>query len=112
MSHCGLLLLIFRMLMLVAGKEASVIIPGVPGQSRGAKSRTKLGEGAHWDEATRTLLWIDIVKGKIFTYDPATRLNTAIDMRQPVGTVVPHTADTLLCACIKGVVVVNSRVAS
>jgi len=93
----------------MSAREASVLVPAIPGATHGAKSRTKLGEGAVWDPLSSSLLWIDIVKGKIFTFDPVTGSNAAIDMRQPVGTVVPHTAETVVAACIKGIVVVDRR---
>jgi sugar lactone lactonase YvrE len=83
------------------------ILPPVLGSARGARSRTELGEGAVWDAAAQRLLWVDIVKGKIFEYDPATERNTGIDCHQPVGTVVPHTDTTVVAALIKGAMVVD-----
>lgn len=73
----------------------------------GVKSCTKLGEGCVWDSAHSRLLWIDIVKGKIFAYDPVARSLTFCDTRQPIGTVVPHTKHTVCAALCSGMAIVN-----
>lgn len=41
---------------------AKVLVPAVV---PGVKGRTKLGEGAVWSDGR--LLWLDIIKGKIFS---------------------------------------------
>lgn len=40
-------------------------------------------------------------------YDPETGANRSIDLHQPIGTVVPHTADTVLVALLKGLVLLD-----
>jgi len=50
-------------------------VSAVPGKAAGAGSRTKLGEGAHWDIDSQTLLWIDVVKGKVFEWDPVAKVS-------------------------------------
>jgi len=54
-------------------------------------SRCALGEGAIWDPHSGRLLWIDIVRAKLFSYDPTTKENRQIMMGQMLGTVVPCT---------------------
>ena len=53
------------------------------------RSRCALGEGACWDPHNQRLLWIDIVRGKLFSYDPKTGENRDLHMKQLLGTVVP-----------------------
>lgn len=48
-----------------------------------------LGEGALWDPCTGRLLWIDIVRGKLFSYDEASADNRDLHLKQLLGTVVP-----------------------
>jgi len=62
-----------------------------------------------WDGACNELLWVDIIKGKLFRYDPKTKVNRTTDLRQPVGTVTPHTQDTVVVALIKGICVVDKQ---
>ena len=78
------------------GMRASVEVSATP---PGAKSRTKLGEGAVWDASAKRLLWIDIIKGKIFTHDAEAKASTFVDTRQAIGTVVPHTTKRVAFAC-------------
>jgi len=73
------------------------------------KDRTQLGEGAVWHNDR--LLWIDIVKGKIFTYNPSKphdQAHTKADVRQVIGTIVPTGNDeTVIAAMSRGVCEVN-----
>lgn len=66
-----------------------------------------LGEGACWCPLTKKLLWVDIYSGRIFRYDPVNNENEEIQTFQPIGTVVPHTKDTVVAALLKGICVVN-----
>ena len=54
------------------------------------------------------LLWIDIVRGKLFSYDPETKENRDVHMKQLLGTVVPVDKELCVLAACKGVAVVNS----
>ena len=47
-----------------------------------------LGEGAIWSHRQNRLLWVDIVRGKLFRFDPSTASNESWDIRQMAGTVV------------------------
>ncbi len=79
---------------------AKLLVPATP---PGVKSRTKLGEGAVWDSENGRLLWIDIIKGKIFTHDPSSGIPTFVDVRQAIGTVVPKSKDTVVAALCSGI---------
>ncbi|XP_046330849.2 regucalcin-like [Haliotis rufescens] len=57
---------------------------------------TTVGEGPHWDDATQTLLFIDINNGKIFRYNPATGTNDMIQLNGAVGFVVPRSKGGLV----------------
>jgi sugar lactone lactonase YvrE len=61
------------------------------------------------DPSTSRLLWIDIVRGKLFSYDEATGDNRDLHMKQLLGTVVPVEAMPELCvvAGVKGFATVN-----
>ena len=71
------------------------------------RSRCALGEGACWDPHNQRLLWIDIVRGKLFSYDPKTGENRDLHMKQLLGTVVPVDEQRCVLAGVKGVCVVD-----
>lgn len=50
-----------------------------------------LGEAAIWHVATKRLLWIDLLKPRLFTLDPATGTTTVLDVKLagPLGAIVP-----------------------
>jgi sugar lactone lactonase YvrE len=52
-------------------------------------------------------LWIDIVRGKLFSFDPKTGSNRDVHMKQLLGTVVPVDKERCVVAGVKGVCVVN-----
>ena len=70
-------------------------------------ARRSLGEGALWCPIRKKLLWIDIARGKIFTFDPADGSNEFVDLRQSVGTVVPLDEKRVVAAIAKGVCVID-----
>ena len=51
-------------------------------------AQASLGEGPLWDEQTRQLYWVDIVKRALHIYDPATGRDQQYDVGEMVGTVV------------------------
>eukprot|EP00912_Choanoflagellata_sp_UC4_P000430 UC4_evm1s267 len=75
------------------------------------RSRCALGEGAIWDVQNSRLLWIDIVRGKLFSYDPHSGgRNSEIALRQLLGTVVfTNQKDLSIIAAAKGVAVIKTK---
>jgi sugar lactone lactonase YvrE len=47
-----------------------------------------VGEGPVWDDASGTLVWVDIMSNAVHRYDPTTDTDRAIDVGQPVGAAV------------------------
>lgn len=62
----------------------------------------QVGEGPIWDEERQVLYWVDIMANKVCVYDPAKKENTAIDVGQPVGTVVVREKGGLMLALHHG----------
>jgi len=61
-----------------------------------------LGEGAIWNSMRQRLQWIDIISGRVFTYDPATGENRICEVGRTVGTVVPRARGGLMLAVHEG----------
>ena len=57
-----------------------------------------LGEGAIWHPGKKALLWVDIIKGKVFMYQPSKGMIHNISLEGMVGTVVPAKGDYLAVA--------------
>jgi sugar lactone lactonase YvrE len=51
-------------------------------------AHARVGEGPVWDDASGTLVWVDIMSHAVHRYDPATGQNRTIDVGQPVGAAV------------------------
>ena len=49
----------------------------------------ELGEGPIWDAARRSLLFVDIMRGHVHEFDPATGRDRVLEVGQPVGAVAP-----------------------
>lgn len=67
-----------------------------------ASTRSKVGEGAVWDDRAQVLWWVDIPAGLIHCYDPATGINETIDYREPVGCLAVREAGGLVLATKSG----------
>ncbi len=65
-------------------------------------SHSLVGEGPLWDEEKQALYWVDIMSNKVCVYDPAKKKNTALDVGQPVGTVVVRESGGLMLALHHG----------
>jgi sugar lactone lactonase YvrE len=50
----------------------------------------KLGEGPRWDDATATLLWVDILNRSVHRYDPATGEDTVQQVSEVVSLALPR----------------------
>lgn len=66
------------------------------------KQRAVLGEGALWYGPQRVLYWVDIMRQKVFIYNPATGENKDYDVGSHVGTVVPRKGGGLMLALQNG----------
>lgn len=58
----------------------------------------ELGEGPVWDTARTRLWWVDILRGRVNWWDPASGENGFVDVGRPVGAVVPRRSGGLLVA--------------
>lgn len=67
------------------------------------KVEAQLGEGAVWDDQINRLLWIDIEGKKLFVLDPFDKTLTTIDVKAPIGTVVPASPDKVVYALSDGI---------
>lgn len=56
------------------------------------QAKSPLGEGAIWDADRNVLYWVDIHRGEVHTFDPATGKDEKIVVGEPVGTVVKRSA--------------------
>lgn len=62
------------------------------------KIKTTVGEGPLWDEKTQRLLWIDVLEGKIFSFDPRDQSNLEIRIGGHVGSIALTDSEKLLAA--------------
>jgi sugar lactone lactonase YvrE len=65
-------------------------------------ARAELGEGIVWDAAAARLVWVDIMRGRVHRFDPASGLTEVRDIGQPVGAAVPATDGSLVVATPEG----------
>ena len=65
-------------------------------------ARAELGEGPVWDAHTACLYFVDILKGQVHRFDPATRAARAFDVGQPVGAIGLTEAGDLVLAVRDG----------
>ena len=62
----------------------------------------ELGEGVTWDAANRRLISVDILRGRIHLFDPASGSLRTLDAGQPVGAAVPRRGGGLVLALRDG----------
>ncbi|MFI7410189.1 SMP-30/gluconolactonase/LRE family protein [Streptomyces sp. NPDC049627] len=67
------------------------------------QAEAELGEGPTWDPATGRLLWIDILRSRIHTYDPVTGRRTVRTAPQHIGAVKPRAGGGLVLNLRDGV---------
>jgi len=65
-------------------------------------NRATLGEGAIWSSRDNALYWVDILKGEVHVFEPATGKARALTIGQFVGTIVPRRAGGLILALHHG----------
>ncbi len=67
-----------------------------------APTRSRIGEGAVWDDRAQALWWVDIPAGRIFRYDPLTGENRSHDFGEPVGCLAVRESGGLVVAAKSG----------
>ncbi|MBA3349856.1 MAG: SMP-30/gluconolactonase/LRE family protein, partial [Actinobacteria bacterium] len=65
-------------------------------------AHAQLGEGPVWDEASRQLVWVDIMASLVHRFTPSTGTDETTDVGQPVGAVALRTAPGLVLALRDG----------
>jgi sugar lactone lactonase YvrE len=65
-------------------------------------ARAELGEGPTWDARSRTLYWVDILKGRVHGFTPATGACRSHRVGQPVGALAVREAGGLVLALRDG----------
>jgi sugar lactone lactonase YvrE len=66
-----------------------------------------VGEAPHWDEPTKTLLFVDLTGGSVFRYDQSGVKLGSFSVGQEVGAVVPRRGGGLVLAVRDGIAVVS-----
>ena len=56
----------------------------------------QLGEGPRWDEATQTLLWVDIAGHALHRFDPATGADQVVPMPGALSLALPRASGGLV----------------
>ena len=69
--------------------------------------RTDVGEAPHWDEQTKTLLFVDLTAGTVFRYDQSGVQLGSFSVGQEVGAVVPRRSGGLVLAVRDGIAVAS-----
>ncbi len=71
--------------------------------------RALVGEGPVWDEATGTLLWVDILRREVHRYDPRSGSDRSVQLPVVVGAARPRADGGLVLAAGHGVALYNER---
>ena len=66
-----------------------------------------VGEAPHWDERTKTLLFVDLTAGTVFRYDQSGVLLGSFPVGQEVGAAVPRSSSGLVLAVRDGIAVAS-----
>jgi sugar lactone lactonase YvrE len=61
-----------------------------------------VAEGPVWDAARKVLVWVDIYRGEVHLFDPASGQDTAFGVGQPVGAAATTTSGDLILALRDG----------
>jgi sugar lactone lactonase YvrE len=72
-----------------------------------ADLRADVGEAPHWDDRTKSLLFVDLTAGMIFRYDQSGVTLGSFSVGQEVGAVVPRRGGGLVLAIRDGIAVAS-----
>lgn len=70
-------------------------------------ARADLGEGPTWDAATGTLLWVDVLVGRVHRFDPTTGVDRSFGVGQAVSVAIPRAGGGLVLALRDGVALIG-----
>lgn len=65
-------------------------------------AKAELGEGPIWDAATSRLLFVDIMRGRVHEFDPASGSDRLYEIGEPVGALTPTTRGDCVLATKSG----------
>ncbi|MBM4437608.1 MAG: SMP-30/gluconolactonase/LRE family protein, partial [Actinobacteria bacterium] len=65
-------------------------------------AQAEVGEGPVWDARSARLLWVDILRSRVHTYDPVARRDSFVDVGRHVGAVVPRQSGGYVLALADG----------
>ena len=71
--------------------------------------KAQLGEGPIWDAARARLLFVDILRGHVHAFDPATGRDQRFEVGQPAGAVACTERGDWMVACGGGFVRLDPR---
>lgn len=76
------------------------------------RTRSCVGEGPLWDEKSQCLLWVDVLEGKVFTYDPNSQLNVELEIGKHVGAIALTNSDKIIVAARDEIVSIDLNTSS
>lgn len=65
-------------------------------------AHAELGEGPIWDVAASRLIWVDILRGRVHRFDPASGHSETREIGRPVGVAVPSADGSIVIATSRG----------
>ena len=71
------------------------------------RTRACVGEGPLWDERAQRLFWVDVLEGKVFTFNPTLQNNTEIHVGKHVGAIALTQSEKILAAARDEIVLID-----
>lgn len=65
-------------------------------------AKAMLGEGPCWDNEKQILYWVDVLGKKIYIYNPITKANRIITLKQCISAIVPRNENEVVVALEDG----------